>query len=142
MTEESIDIRLVQFEQFVQALKRTMQRQYDRNINKDLSQQHWQDLFKRNVTGSLRQAYTESLAQLRQLSFKSAIPGLSNRVLHTFEGFIDEFLQYALQKHRTSCALSNFPSEHNPSRDYIAAVLCEANKDWQSFVEQVGTELA
>lgn len=142
MNEQSNQENLARFEQFVQELKRTMQRQYDRNINRDLSKQQWQDLFIRNVTASLRESYAESLAQLRQLSFKPDTPNLSARVLQAFDGLIDEFVQYALQKHRTSCALSNFPDEHKPSPDYIADVLTQTNRDWQTFAEQVCAEFS
>lgn len=142
MNEQSNQENLARFEQFVQQLKRTMQRQYDRSINRDLSKQQWQDLFIRNVTASLREAYAESLAQLRQLSFKPDTPNLSARVLKPFDDLIDEFVQYALQKHRTSCALSNFPDEHKPSPDYIADVLTQTNRDWQTFAEQVGAEFS
>ncbi|MGR8935613.1 MAG: amine oxidase [Gammaproteobacteria bacterium] len=138
MTANSNGESLVQFEQFVQELQRSIRRQYGRNINKDLSQQQWRDLFLRNVTASLRQAYGEALDRLRQLPFQ---PGAPEAVLQVFDGFIDAFVQYALQKHRTSCALSNFPDEHQPSRDYIAAVLQEADKDWQAFAGQVTAEL-
>lgn len=130
------------FEQFVQGLKRTIQRQYDRSVNKDLSKQQWQDLFIRNVTATLQQAYADSLVQLRQLSFQPDTADLSPRVLQAYDGFIDEFVQYALTKHRTSCALSNFPDEHKPSQDYITDVLIQTNKDWLTFVEQVDSELA
>ena len=142
MKEQSNLENLARFEQFVRELKRTVQRQYNRSINKDLSKQLWQDLFIRNVTASLRQAYAESLVQLRQLSFESDAPNLSSRVLQAFDGFIDEFVQYALQKHRTSCALSNFPDEHKPSQDYIADVLAQTSRDWHAFVEQVKAELS
>ena len=142
MTENSNSESLARFEQFVQELKRAMPRQYDRSINRDLSQQQWHDLFIRNVSASLQQAYSEALAQLRQLSFKPDTPGLAIRVLQPFDGFVDEFMQYALQKHRTSCALSNFPDEHKPSQDYIATVLSAAYKDWQAFAKQVSAELS
>ena len=140
MTDQSNLENLRRFEKFVQDLKQSMQRQYDRNFNSDLSKQQWRDLFIRNVTASLQHAYAESLVQMRQLPFKANAPDISARMLHAFDGFIDEFIQYALQKHRTSCALSNFPDEHKPSADYIEQVLMQTDKDWHAFVEQVGAE--
>ncbi len=144
MSENINAINLAALDQYVATLKQAMKRQYDRSINKDLSQQHWQGLFKRNVTLVLKQAYEEALTQLQQLSVdaeqaetEQVAPLLSGGILQSFEGFNDELIQYALHKHRTSCALSNFPDEHNPSRDYIAEVLQETNQDWQVFVEHV-----
>lgn len=126
---------LVTFAEYLSALKKMTQRQYDRNINKDLSQQKWQEIFKRNVTGSLKQAYQESLLQIQKLDLTNEI--LKPQLLALFEGFIEEFMQYTLHKHRTSCALSNFPDEHNPSQDYITEVLLQINADWQGFCQQV-----
>jgi hypothetical protein len=135
---------LTDFEQYVTQLKQSMKRLYDRSVNKDLSQQNWQDLFKRNVTSVLQQAYKDGLAQLQSVSFGADSSETENgfskatvQALKPFDGFVDELVQYALQKHRTSCALSNFPDEHNPSQDYIAEVLQETAKDWQEFTLQV-----
>ena len=64
-TKESHTTDLFSFERYVDNLRGAMKRQYDRCINKDLSQQKWQDLFKRNVTAVLNQAYEDSLVQLK-----------------------------------------------------------------------------
>jgi uncharacterized protein YecA (UPF0149 family) len=132
------------FDQFIKDFKRPMQLQYDRSINRDLSQQNWQGLFKRNVTLVLRQAYIEIINQLKQLPAKSGVIGLDNNtnplateVLGSMDDFVDGFVQFVLQKHRTSCALSNFPDEHRPSEEYIAETLELIEQDWQSFVSQV-----
>lgn len=132
------------FTGYVAQLKQSMKRQYDRGVNKDLSQQNWQDLLKRNVTWVLKQGYKDALSHLQSMTFapqgvsaeKDDSP-LSVQALKPLDGLIDELMQYALQKHRTSCALSNFPDEHKPSQDYIADVLQQADKDWQEFVWQV-----
>lgn len=139
-------IKPARFEQFVTALKQTTKRQYDRSVNKDLSRQNWRDLFIRNVTAVLNEAYAESLAQLQRESFDfgevETENGFSNtlvQALKPFDGFVEELIQYALQKHRTSCALSNFPDEHKPSEEYIDKVILQTTKDWQTFVLQVNT---
>jgi hypothetical protein len=146
MPESINTTSLADFDQYVSELKQLVKRQYDRCINKDLSRQNWQDLFKRNITFVLKQAYEDSLTRLQQLSFDidevKAEKGFSQvavQALKPFDGFAEELMQYALQKHRTSCALSNFPDEHNPSSDYIAEVIQELNKDWQAFAVQVNT---
>ena len=123
MSENINAISLAEFDQYVTELKQIMKRQYDRSINKDLSRQQWQGLFKRNVISALKQVYEDALGRLIQLSFDpegieavKEVAELTALVLQPFDGFVDEFVQYALQKHRTSCALSNFPDEHKPSR--------------------------
>ncbi|WP_455220758.1 hypothetical protein [Kaarinaea lacus] len=131
------------FTHYVTELKHGMKRQYDRNINKDLSSQNWNDLFKRNVVAVLQQAYQDSLLQLQKASVppdkmqQQGFSALAIQALQAFDGMIDDMLQYALQKHRTSCALSNFPEEHRPSDDYIVEVIQETNRDWQLFAAQV-----
>jgi hypothetical protein len=135
---------LAGFHQYVNDLKQTAKRQYDRNINKDLSSQNWQNLFKRNVVAVLQQVYEASLVQLGTLHFgtekmesEDGFSPIAIQALKPFDGVVDDIIQYALQKHRTSCALSNFPDEHNPSEDYIAEVIQETGRDWQAFASQV-----
>ena len=131
---------LADFSQFVEGLKPGIKRQYDRNINRDLSQQNWQGLFKRNIAMVLQQTYDESCSQLQKLLTEGRETGdhaLAGQVLSTFDGFADEIIQYALQKHRTSCALSNFPDEHTPDQEYITSVLEEAEQDWQAFIQRI-----
>lgn len=140
---ESTDT-LAGFYRYVNELKQTAKRQYDRNINKDLSRQNWKNLFKRNVTAVLHHVYEASLVQLGTLHFRTEKTESENgfspivvQALKPFDGVVDDVIQYALKKHRTSCALSNFPDEHNPSEDYIAEVIQQTGRDWQAFASQV-----
>jgi hypothetical protein len=147
MTSEDTNARsLARFEKYVNGVRSGIKRQYDRGVNRDLSQQKSQDLFKRNVTAVLKQTYEGALTELAQLSLDGGgMEGgqehadLTVRVLEPFDGLVEELIQYALQKHRTSCALSNFPDEHKPSQGYIAEVIRETSGDWQSFVLRVST---
>lgn len=142
--EESDTTSLEIFFQYVTELKQGIKRQYDRNINKDLSRQNWQDLFKRNVTSVLQQAYNDSLVKLRAASLnpekaesQHQFSSLAIQALKPFEGLVDDTMQYALQKHRSSCALSNFPDEHQPNAEYIAEVTQETDQDWRAFASEV-----
>ncbi|MGZ5541986.1 MAG: hypothetical protein ACXWE3_09675 [Methylobacter sp.] len=38
------------------------------------------------------------------------------KTLSALDGFVDDFLLFVVDKHRTSCALSNFPDEHKPEK--------------------------
>lgn len=122
--------------QLIAGLKPGMHRQYDRNVNRDLSQQNPQGVFRRNVLEVLNEAYTNFLQQLAQTS-ATITENSSSQILQSFDSVLDELLQFALQKHRSSCALSNFPEEHNPSHDYIEEVLGEIAHSRQTFVTQL-----
>jgi len=144
MSATATAMNLAGFEHYVNSLLPSSKRQYDRNINLDLSRQHWQNLFQRNITVTLQQVYRETLEQLRHITFDREIPAgkdgsvsVNEQILNPLLGLMDELIQYAMQKHRTSCALSNFPEEHNPSQAYIAQVMQDVDKDWSAFVTQV-----
>ena len=144
VSEKCTTTSLAGFAQYVTELKPIMKRQYERSVNRDLSRQNWQGLFKRNVTSVLKQAYEDSLVQLQSVSFAAdavetgeGFSKVAFQALKVFDGFTEELVQYALQKPRTSCALSNFPDEPRPSEDYIAEVIQETSKDWQAFALRV-----
>ena len=135
--------------EFVAQLRQQMKRQYDRGVNQDLSRQNSQDLLKRNMTSVLQAVYSESLPRLRAYSVDVSEIDTENEFSETalslltlYDGIVEELLQYALKKHNTSCALSNFPDEHKPSKTYITEVIEEAGKDWENFAMQVNDILA
>jgi monoamine oxidase len=64
---------------------------------------------------------------------------LSKEALTAFDGFVDEFLLFVVDKHRTSCALSNFPGEHKPDKTYVNEVMREIAVLWQNFALNVNT---
>jgi len=139
---------LVNFANTVQGIRVGIKRQYDRSVNKDLSQQNSQDLFLRNVTAVLQQVYQEALAKLQQLPLselglesKDGSAEFITQLQKPFDGMIEELIHYALQKHRSSCALSNFPDEHNPSPEYLAQVIDTTSWDWSAFILQVNNLL-
>lgn len=133
------------FSKVVAELKTGLSREYDRGVNRDLSQQRHQQVFKRNITKVLQAIYRQALTELQRLTFEDENQGdekireqeLGPELLRCFDGVIEEIILYALHKHRSSCALSNFPDEHNPSPDYIAQVIEETSRDWAAFVRQV-----
>lgn len=145
-------VRLAGFRDTVVRLKAGMERAYDRGVNRDLSQQRYQQVFRRNVTTVLRETYQQALAALQQQAFENESQGnqqnldhahaLSLNILESFDGVIEGLILYALQKHRGSCALSNFPDEHHPSAEYLSEVIDEASRDWSAFAMQVNKMVA
>ena len=67
--ENENTIKLADFRNAIDELKAGMKREYDRGVNRDLSQQRNQDVFRRNVTTVLRENYQQALARLQQLMF-------------------------------------------------------------------------
>ncbi|QWF70469.1 amine oxidase [Methylomonas paludis] len=131
---------LAGFNDYLAKAKLSMKHQYQQQLAADLSSQQWQNCFQRNVLLVLAQSYDQALAQLISLNFDSSLTPvnrgyseLTRQVLATFDGFVDEFLLFVVDKHRTSCALSNFPDEHKPDKAYVNAVKRDIAELWQSF---------
>lgn len=129
-----------EFGRFINDQKANMKKQYDQLLAHDLSHQQWDGCFHRNVLIVLEKTYEDALAQLKTLPFDHAgstvnqgLVDLTKSVLTVFDGFIDEFLLIVVDKHRTSCALSNFPDEHKPDQVYLSAVRSDIALLWRNF---------
>ncbi|AEF99378.1 hypothetical protein [Methylomonas methanica] len=128
------------FQDYLDQHKSRMKTDYQQRLAQDLSKQQWDGCFQRNVLAVLADTYTQSLAFLRSLPFQTGgmaveqgMSVLTRQLLPIFDGFVDEFLLFAVDKHRTSCALSNFPDEHKPSHDYVNQVKREIAALWRDF---------
>ena len=131
---------LAQFSQYVVEQKDVLKKQYEQLLAQDLSRQQWDGCFQRNVLAVLEQVYDDALVQLQMLPFDiretpvdRGLSDLTKQVLAAFDGFVDDFLQFVVDKHRTSCALSNFPDEHKPDKTYVNAVKRDIAGLWQNF---------
>jgi monoamine oxidase len=129
-----------EFSRFITEQKAHMKKQYDQLLAHDLSHQQWDGCFQRNVLIVLEKTYQDALTQLKTLPFDHAgstvnqgLADLTKSVLAVFDGFIDEFLLIVVDKHRTSCALSNFPDEHKPDQVYLSAVRSDIALLWRNF---------
>lgn len=131
---------LAQFQDYLSQYKSRMKTDYQQLLAQDLSKQQWDGCFQRNVLAVLADSYTQALNFLHGLPFQSGgasvergMAALTRRLLPIFDGFVDEFLLFALDKHRTSCALSNFPDEHKPSEAYVDQVKRGIAALWRDF---------
>jgi len=131
---------LAQFSQYVVEQKDVLKKQYEQLLAQDLSRQQWDGCFQRNVLAVLEQVYDDALVQLQMLPFDiretpvdRGLSDLTKQALAAFDGFVDDFLQFVVDKHRTSCALSNFPDEHKPDKTYVNAVKRDIAGLWQNF---------
>jgi hypothetical protein len=135
---------IAQFYRYIAERKSALKTQYQQLLAQDLSRQQWDGCFQRNVLAVLEQAYDEAFVHLKTLSFDSTstpinrgLSDLSKQALAAFDGFIDDFLLFVVDKHRTSCALSNFPDEHKPDKTYVNEVKREIAGLWQNFALNV-----
>jgi hypothetical protein len=135
---------LALFSQYIAEQKTVLEKQYQQALAQNLSRQQWDGCFQRNVLAVLERAYDDALAQLQKLPFDSSetpvdcgLSDLTRQTLAAFDGFTDDFLQFVVDKHRTSCALSNFPDEHKPDKSYVNEVKRDIAGLWQHFALSV-----
>jgi monoamine oxidase len=128
--------------------KSVLKKHYEQLLAQDLSQQQSEGCFQRNVLIVLQQFYDDELVHLKTLPFDAStsrvnqgLSELTKQVLYVFDGFIDEFLLVVVEKHRTSCALSNFLSEHKPEKAYVQAVRRDIAEVWSNFATQINAHL-
>ena len=117
-----------------------LKREYQRGINRDLSQHQWQQLFSRNVLAVVEVLLSRCCEILIDTQFAQSISGGPKIDKPTRQHFTetvakakDELIEHALQLHRSSCALSNFPEEHNPSAEYFTEVLTQVEQRWHEW---------
>lgn len=132
--------RLARFSEYVAEQKNVLKKQYEQLLAQDLSHQQWDGCFQRNVLAVLEQVYDDALVQLQRLPFDisetpadQGLSDLTKQALAAFDGFVDDFLQFVVDKHRTTCALSNFPGEHKLDKTYVNAVKRDNAGLWQNF---------
>lgn len=117
---------LKDFQNFILQQKPALMREYTRAINRDLAKQNFNELMQRNVLLIMQTFYENVRNHLSSLNLDETISTteLKGEVINVF----DEFLKAAIKHHRSSCALSNFPDEHNPSPEYIANIIVQENQ--------------
>lgn len=139
-SSQSNTLQLEEFRRYIVERKSLLKLQYENTLAYDLSRQRWQGCFQRNVNAALASFYDDALLRLKSLSFDNSrypvnngMSELTRQVLQAFHGFSNEFLVFVIDKHRTSCALSNFPVEHKPDRDYVNQVKHDIAELWRNF---------
>lgn len=112
---------------------------YRQRLHLALSHQQDAQLTQRALIDALESLYAEALQRLDSLSLHTTAPvsqgrsALTPQVLAPFQGLADELLVAAVQFNTGSCALSNFPLEHQPSREYLATIRRDLAAVWQAF---------
>jgi monoamine oxidase len=121
---------------------------YRRHLNRLLAAQHKEQLTQRAVLDTVEQIYSEALGELDRLALDSRAAGAENgrsnltpQVLAPFAGFSKALLDEALQFNRESCAISNFPVDHDPDRDYVDTIARDLAAAWREFALNVNALL-
>lgn len=129
-----------EFSHYITSRKLILKQQYETLLASDLSRQQWQGCFQRNVPAVLESFYNEAFHKLQTIPFdvsscviNNGMSDLTRQILKVFHGVTDEFLLFVVDKHRTSCALSNFPEEHKPDKSYVNDVKHDIAELWKSF---------
>ena len=137
-----------QLKQYIDHRKPVLKKHYEHLLAQDLSQQQWEGCFQRNTLIVMQQFYDDALVYVKTLTFDSStspinrgLSELTKLVLRAFDDFVDGFLLFVVDKHRTSCALSNFPGEHKPDKTYINEVRHDIAGLWQNFAIHVNSFL-
>jgi monoamine oxidase len=107
-------------------------------------------LTQRALLAAADQVYSVSLACLDDLlAALDAASGevtqgrhaLTAALLAPFDGWNKGLLDAALKHNTTSCALSNFPDEHQPDADMLRAITLDLAAAWREFALELNTRL-
>ncbi|MCA6218618.1 FAD-dependent oxidoreductase [Ideonella sp. B7] len=137
--EAANDAQLRLFGDWVAEQRGQAVQRYRQRLHQALSRQQDAQLTQRALVEALESLYTEALQHLDVLPLQAATPpaqgraALTPQVLAPFHGLADELLVEAVRFNSSSCALSNFPFEHQPSREYLATIRRDLAAVWQAF---------
>ncbi|MCJ2186277.1 flavin monoamine oxidase family protein [Novosphingobium beihaiensis] len=113
---------------------------YRATLSRSLMRQEREQLTQRALLAAAEEVFAKALTALGGLTFDgtgaSVIEGRSSllpAVQAPFKPFLDGLLGEVLEFNAASCALSNFPDEHKPPRDYVNAMLRDVAAAWVEF---------
>lgn len=113
---------------------------YRRRLHRSLAAQQREQLTQRAILESMEEVFDRALAVLDELDFDVATvmvergrSSLTPGVQQPFGDLMQSVLDDVVAFNRTSCALSNFPDEHRPSREYLQAILRDIAAAWREF---------
>ncbi len=139
------DTALAQFQQWVATERQHALPRYQQHVKQMLSRQDRDRVTQRAVLAAVEQTYSHALEQLARLTLgirdaaEAASHGDTGRhaltpaVLATFAGFSKTLVADALVFNAQSCALSNFPDEHQPDPDYLRTITADLAAAWVEF---------
>lgn len=117
--------------QFIRQQQRSLFRDYNRALNRNLAQQNVDQLMHRNVLAMQQQFYKELI------KVDDVVETDAEMLDKALELFWQDFLQTVIKHHRSSCALSNFPLEHNPDNAYLANLIAALEHNQKIFLQEL-----
>lgn len=141
---------LARFATSVQTLRGLAPQRYRQHLTRLLSSQQMELLTQRALLAAADQLYSESLARLDNLlpaldaadhEILNGRHALTTILLAPFEGWNKGLLDAALEHNATSCALSNFPTEHQPDAETLRAIKLDLAAAWREFALELNTRL-
>ncbi|WP_316160412.1 flavin monoamine oxidase family protein [Bradyrhizobium sp. SZCCHNRI20481] len=113
---------------------------YRQRLNRSLATQQREQLTQLAVLGATEGVFAAALQVLDALTFdmrdvavERGRSALMPEIQKPFRDVMQSLLDDAIAFNRTSCALSNFPFEHKPSKDYVQTILRDIAAAWQEF---------
>lgn len=132
--------RLARFSSWVAAQGDAALDDYRRRITAGLAAQQREQLTQRAVLAAAEAVFAQALELMDALAFETgAVPvergrsALMPQVQKPFGGFLQALMDDVVAFNRTSCALSNFPTEAQPAKDYVQTMLRDIAAAWQEF---------
>ena len=134
----------------VMALRAMAPERYRLHLTRLLSSQQSELLTQRALLATADQVYSEALARLDHLlpalgavgaEVASGRHALTAALLAPFEGWNKGLLDATLSFNSTSCALSNFPVEHQPDAETLRAITLDLAAAWREFALELNTRL-
>ena len=134
----------------VLALRGQAPQRYRLHLTRLLSGQQSELLTQRALLATADQVYSEALARLDPLlpaldaasaEVTSGRHVLTAALLAPFEGWNKGLLDAALGFNRSSCALSNFPLEHQPDAETLRAITLDLAAAWREFALELNARL-
>jgi len=121
---------------------------YRSHLNRNMASQQKEQLTQRALLETIEQMYGEALQQLHSLPLDTrgvavdqGRSALTPVVLAQFNGINQDLVDAALEFNRGSCAISNFPDEHEPDKDYQDAIRRDLSAAWREFALSVNDTL-
>jgi monoamine oxidase len=131
---------LADFNAVVSVLRAGSLERYRQHMNRHLAAQARTQLTQRALLDTVEQIYSAALDQLATLRFDTrSVPvehgrsDLTPALLAAFEGFNAALLEEVANFNRASCAISNFPQEHELQADYRDAITHDLAAAWREF---------
>ncbi|MDD2926656.1 FAD-dependent oxidoreductase [Rhodoferax sp.] len=144
------DTAIASFAICVQALRGLAPQRYRQHLTRLLASQQAELLTQRALLATVDQVYSEALVQLDVLLPVMNLPAseitkgrhaLTASLLTAFDGWNKHLLEAALAHNASSCALSNFPTEHQPDADSLRAITLDLAAAWREFALELNARL-